>query len=135
MISGKISVYKEPKKHKQYDNYPPHWYMGEDYGMGGSTVLPKEDELAALIQLSQSLGYTTGTRVKRASGIGTEGVIAQVYNTVSMAWSYTKQEWEPLLVRWDPQTPACGHSAFTYHPDDLTIIRPHVPALLTVVKE
>lgn len=135
MISGKISIYKEPKKHKQYDNYPTHWYMGEDYGMGESTVLPKEEELNELLKLATSLGYTTGARVKRVSGIGTEGVIAQVYSTVNMAWSYTKREWEPLLVRWDPQTPAYGSSAFTYHPDDLTIIKPHIPALLTVVKE
>ena len=132
MISGKISIYKEPKKYKQ-DNYPPHWYMGEDYEMGGSTVLPKEEELNELLKLATSLGYTTGTRVKRASGIGTEGVIAQVFSTVTMAWSYTKREWEPLLVRWDPPTPAGGVSAFAYHPDDLTIIKPHIPALLTVV--
>lgn len=103
--------------------------------MGESTILPKEEELNELLKLATSLGYTTGTRVKRSSGIGTEGVIAQVYSTTSMAWSYTKREWEPLLVRWDSQTPACGHSAFAYHPDDLTIIKPHIPALLTVVKE
>ncbi len=134
MISGKISIYKEPKKYKQ-DNYPAHWYMGEDYGMEESTVLPKEEELNELLKLATSLGYTTGARVKRASGIGTEGVIAQVYSTVNMAWSYTKREWEPLLVRWDPQNPAYGVSAFAYHPDDLTIVKPHIPTLLTVVKE
>lgn len=134
MISGKISIYKEPKRYKQ-DNYPSHWYMGEGYEMGGSTVLPKKEELDDLLKLATSLGYTTGTRVKRSSGIGTEGVIAQVYSTTEMAWSYTKREWEPLLVRWDPMTPHYGVSAFTYHPDDLTIVKPHVPVLLTNVKE
>ena len=130
MITGRIAIHKEPKKWKQ-GYYQQTW----EQELAGNKEKPEESELTELLNLSKAIGFEVGARVKRASGWGEHGTIIQISSTLSMAWSYTKRQLEPFLVKWDPPMKTSGYTqAFSYHPDELNIVKENKPALLTLIE-
>ena len=118
MISGSIKLYpEEPERTYQYNpNYAP-------FKRNHSDISPITKEIREII-LTQTLkevakiGFTVGSKVKRSTNIGPEGVVTNIYSDISKAYNWQSGEIEPLQVCWEQSN---GHT-FDYTVEELKLI-------------
>jgi hypothetical protein len=142
MISGKITIHKEPYSFKK----PSYVYEGEDwhggygggYSVGGWNRLnqlptPTQSDLNGVIVRAAMQGFVVGARVKRSSGNPGVGIITAIHDKIYDALDVDLNEMTPFRVQWLGTVHGQSGGTYNYTLDDLSLYTSNVSNLPTVV--
>jgi hypothetical protein len=124
MISGKITLHKEPEKIQSpmsswYTNYMEDGY--DDVYSSNSYHNKRADQYKEILKKLEELGVKEGTRVLKLIGTKVPGTVTQIHKHHTMAWNYHTGVFEPVKVKWD-DTPN-RYQDFDYSIDEFEVLK------------